>query len=137
MPSTCSSMSARPGTTSCSRRSLAKAMQMADGQLKRYLAIIQLKADTPLADLARRVPGLQRFISELSNGEMEQAFRSRRDISSECSSKARSQKRSSDLYWTKQPVTGMVFLFSKPDLLQLPKCSDVQLLGFSIIEDDE
>jgi len=51
-------------------------MQMADGQLKRYLAIIQLKADTPLADLARRVPGLQRFISELSNGEMEQAFRS-------------------------------------------------------------
>lgn len=49
---------------------------MTDAEPKRYLAIIQFKADTPLTDLAKRVPGLQRFISDLSNGEMEQAFRS-------------------------------------------------------------
>ena len=42
----------------------------------RYLAIIQFKADTPIAELAKRVPGLQARISRLANGEMEQVFRS-------------------------------------------------------------
>lgn len=49
---------------------------MSDGEAKRYLVIIQFKADTPITDLAKRVPGLQGFISQLSTGEMEQAFRS-------------------------------------------------------------
>ena len=49
---------------------------MTESDPKRYLVIVQFKADTPLSDLAKRVPGLQGFISQLSNGEMEQVFRS-------------------------------------------------------------
>jgi hypothetical protein len=43
---------------------------------KRYLAVIQFKADTPIAELAKRVPGLQNRISNLADQEMEQVFRS-------------------------------------------------------------
>ena len=49
---------------------------MTDNEPKRYLVIIQFKPDTPLTDLAKRVPGLQRFILDMSTGEMEQVFRS-------------------------------------------------------------
>ncbi len=43
---------------------------------KRYLAVIQFNGDTPIAELAKRVPGLQGFIASMSDGEMEQVFRS-------------------------------------------------------------
>ena len=43
---------------------------------KRYLAVIQFKADTSIPELAKRVPGLQKFISGLCGGDMEQVFRS-------------------------------------------------------------
>jgi hypothetical protein len=33
---------------------------------KRYMTVIQFKADTPLPHLAKRVPGLQNFISGLT-----------------------------------------------------------------------
>lgn len=42
----------------------------------RYLVVVQFKPDTSIPELAKRVPGLQGFISNLCNGEMEQAFRS-------------------------------------------------------------
>lgn len=42
---------------------------------RKYLVVAQFKSDTSLADLAGLVPDLQRAISGLCNGEMEQAFR--------------------------------------------------------------
>ena len=41
---------------------------------KRYLAVIQLRSDTPANELAKRVKGLQGFISSFSDGEMQLAF---------------------------------------------------------------
>lgn len=49
---------------------------MTEGEPRRYLAMIQFKPDTPLTDLAKRVPGLQHFILGMTTGEMEQVFRS-------------------------------------------------------------
>jgi hypothetical protein len=47
-----------------------------DDAPKRYLAVIQFAASTPVTELAKRVPGIRNFLSGLSNDEMEQFFRS-------------------------------------------------------------
>ena len=47
---------------------------MADSNSKRYLAVVQLRSDTPANEVSRRVKGLQGFIENLSRGEMQLAF---------------------------------------------------------------
>ena len=48
---------------------------MAADEAKRYLAVIQFAPNTPVTELAKRVPGIRDFISGLCNDEMEQFFR--------------------------------------------------------------
>lgn len=49
---------------------------MPESAVKKYLAIVHFRTDTPLTELGRRVPAIQLKISELSKGDNEQAFRS-------------------------------------------------------------
>ena len=47
-----------------------------DEHNSKYLVIVQFKADTSIPELANRVPELQKQISSLCKGNMEQVFRS-------------------------------------------------------------
>jgi hypothetical protein len=49
---------------------------MPEAELKRYLAVIELRKDTPLAELGQRVPAIKGILKRFSNSDMELAFAS-------------------------------------------------------------